>query len=273
MAAKPPFLPSSDAQGQEPAGRFPPGRVLAAPSWVMPGTLAENCAFLAGKVAEAGLLLLETDACLAYDETDLPPALADLPLRYHAHLPTDLPWETPEAAAAACARLLDKTAFLSAPGAGMRAVLHPPEAAGASVAARLVGRLAAAFAALGRDPGTLLLENVAGNNLAGLRGVIREYGLGVCLDTGHALAYGQEALLRDAFLLERTAMLHVNAPGVGDKAARHLPLTALDRAGLRVCADFCRAVPVRAVIMLEMFRWRDILDSLPLVRSWLLPLG
>jgi hypothetical protein len=257
-----------------------PGRIFAVPSWVIPGTLADNCVFLAGRADEAGLLFLETAACLAYGENDLPPCLADLPLRYHAHLPVDLPWAEPAKTASACAVLLDKIAFLGAEKRGaapcpLRAVLHPPDhdPSDSGAAARKLARFADAFAVLGHAPSSLLLENVPGNDLSGLRGVIREYNFGVCPDTGHALASGRKALLRDPALLERAALLHVNAPGKGKQAGSHLPLTSLDNAGKALCASLCREAPAKAVLMLELFRWQDILDSLPLIRSWLLPQG
>jgi hypothetical protein len=259
-------------------GESIPGRIFAAPSWVIPGTLAENCVFLAGKVNEAGLLFFETTASLAYGAEDLPPFLADLPLSYHAHLPVDLEWEEPEKAAVVCADLLDKISFLGQKGgqqefSSPRAVLHPPahDPADALRAARLLERFAAAFTARGHSLSSLLLENVRGNDLSGLRGLVRELGFGVCLDTGHALAYGQGSLLRDAALLERVALVHVNAPGRGAKAGGHFPLPSLDAAGQALCASFCRAAPEEAVIMLELFRWEEILLSLPLVRAWLLP--
>lgn len=98
------------------------GRVLAAPSWVIPGTVAENCRFLSGKVDEVGLLFFEQDACLAYGKNDLPPWLADLGLGFHVHLPADLDWSRPALAAENCLRLMDKVDFLNA----RLAVLHPP---------------------------------------------------------------------------------------------------------------------------------------------------
>jgi hypothetical protein len=257
-----------------------PGRIFAVPSWVIPGTLAENCVFLAGKADEAGLLFLETEACLAYGGKDLPTCLAELPLRYHAHLPVDLPWADPEKTASACAALLDKIVFLGAERRGtafspLRAVLHPPvnDPADSGAAARKLARFAGAFVVLGHAPSSLLLENVPGNDLSGLRGVIREYNFGVCPDTGHALACGRTDILREPALLERAALLHLSAPGKGKQAGRHLPLPALDKAGKALCATLCREAPAKAVLMLELFRWQDILDSLPLVRSWLLPQG
>ena len=95
---------------------------LAAPSFVIPAGVAENARFLAGKVDEVGLCLFETSACLNYGPQDLPPDLAALPLRWHAHLPVDLPWPQkstaaqsayPARTAATLARqVLKKAAFL-----------------------------------------------------------------------------------------------------------------------------------------------------------------
>ncbi len=273
-----------------------PGRVLAAPSWVMPGTLAENCVFLATKVDEVGLLFMESAACLVYDERDLPGFLADLPLSCHMHLPVDLPMDTAARAAAICAELLDKTAGLPvgdhwreravgsfSPGApddydqaekkrpAMQAVLHPPahDPADAGLAGRRLAAFAETWLSLGKSPSRLLLENVRDNDLTELAGPIREYGFGLCLDMGHILAYGQEKLLHRQDLLGRARMLHASAPGRGNRAGQHLPLTALDAGGRRRAARICGSVPDDAVVMLELFSWPHIEESLPLLRSWL----
>ena len=262
----------------------------------MPGTLAENCAFLATKVDEVGLLFMESVACLTYDQRDLPDFLTDLPLSCHMHLPVDLPMDTPARAAAICAELLDKTVGLpvgdhwgeragaplfSEPTAthgqagkkrpAMRAVLHPPahDPADAGLAGRRLAAFAQTWLSLGKSPSRLLLENVRDNDLTELAEPIQEYGFGLCLDMGHILAYGQEGLLRRQDLLERAAMLHANAPGRGRRAGQHLPLTALDAGGRRQAARICGSVPDDAVVMLELFSWSHIEESLPLLRSWL----
>jgi hypothetical protein len=68
-------------------------------------------------------MLLETRGCQDYDAHDLPPDLPDLGLRYHAHLPVDLPWELgPRAVSDALSVLEQKIAFLYPCGY----VLHPP---------------------------------------------------------------------------------------------------------------------------------------------------
>ena len=240
------------------AGAALPGRAVAAPSWVFPGSLAENCRFLAGKVDEAGLLFFESAAALAYGPEDLPAWLSDLPLSYHLHLPADLPMHAPEEAAAICLALFQKTAFLGP----LKGVLHPPPAE----------RLAAfvnAFARLGGDPKTLLLENTRENDLLCLEAVIEEYDLPICLDMGHVLLYGQCALLERPGLLRRAGMIHASAPGRGAEEGRHLPLTALSLEEAALAGRMLRAVPKDAVIMLECFSWPHIEASLPLARQWL----
>ena len=259
---------------------FPGGRRFAAPSWVIPGTLVENCAFLAGRVDEAALLFFDAKASLEYTEDDIPSRLALLPLSYHVHLPADLPWHAPARAAAVCRALLGKTNHLKDPplnGKNLpshcRGVLHPPphDPADAGKASRTLVAFARSFRAAGGDPSLLFLENVAANDLTDLAGVVAGEGFGVCLDTGHMLAYGQEKLSGNAFLLERAGLLHLNAPGRSAQAGAHLPLTALDEAGRRCCEAAVRDASPEAVLVVELFKWEDIERSLPLIRSWLLP--
>lgn len=258
---------------------FLPGRILAAPSWVIPGTLAENCVFLATRVDEVGLLFMESQSCLAYEEADLPSWLSDLPLRYHVHLPQDLPMHEPARAAAICHALLQKVDYLAGNGSsarvkkskGITAVLHPPshDPAERTKAARLLENFLHHFTRLGQRPERLLVENIAGNDLLHLQGVLREASMGVCMDLGHALAYGQYALLRSSFFLESTGMLHLSAPGKGEAAGAHLPLAALDAEGHEAAARLCASVPPHATIMLELFSWQQIKDSFPFLLSWL----
>ena len=249
-------------------GHFLPGRILAAPSWVFPGSLRENCRFLADRVDEAGLLFFESIPSLAYGPEELPQELAELPLRYHVHLPVDLPMERPKDAAAFCLRLLSKIAFLH-PVCG---VLHPP-AAGAAGGGRRARRLLAdfldVFAASGGSPALLLLENTKENDLICLEDLIEDYGLRICLDMGHALAYGQKLLMRHERLLQRAGMIHVSAPGRGADAGQHLPLSALAPEEVPVARRMLRGAPPEAVIMLEMFHWPYIESSLPLLAQWL----
>jgi hypothetical protein len=263
------------AQGRS----FLPGRRLAAPSWVIPASLEENCRFLAGRVNEVGLLFFETKGSLAYTEQDIPLSLAALPLSFHVHLPVDLPWHEPERAAKICLALLRKVSCLrnsgvpdgEQPPPHCRGVLHPPphDPADSGSAARKLAAFARGFADRGGENSLLLLENCKDNDLTPIMGPLLDHGFTVCLDSGHMLAYGQESLLGNDVLLQHTGMLHLSAPGRGSLSGSHLPLTMLDPAGAGLCRDLVRQVPRQSVLMAELFDWSAIEVSLPMIRSWL----
>ncbi len=250
---------------------------LAAPSCVLPGTVLENCRFLAHRVDSVGLCLFESAPCLAYTDADLPLELTSLagrggrPLRYHAHLPLDLPWhEGPEAVAQVCIALTRLVAHLR-PEAY---VLHPP----VDVAA--LDRFLALWQAAGQDPSLLCLENIADNDLAQTLPLTYAYHCGFCIDFGHALAYGQQWLLEHHAFLERTRMLHVYAPGERGAVPghRHLPLTRLERSDRPILEHFLGAVSQAqstegGLLVLELFSWSDIEESRDMVAPWLQPDG
>ncbi len=224
--------------------RLPGGRVLAAPSWLIPGDLTANCRFLSGRVDEVGLLFFETTACLAYTAKELPADLAGLSLAYHVHLPVDLPWENPPACAEICASLLGKIAFLHP----TRAVLHPPAGSTAPDALR---NFLETFAGLGHAPGLLAVENHKDCDLLGLAEVVREFSLQVCLDLGHVRAYGQEALLDCPALTRRATLLHLSAARPGKDL--HRSLAELDPEGHALLRRALAATPPDAALMPEIF--------------------
>ena len=103
------------------------GFTIAAPSFVIPAGVAENSRFLADYFPEICLLFFETEACLKYTDSDLSPDLADLPVKWHVHLPLDLPWEQGlDVVWSKIAGLIDKTAYL----APRLYVLPPPTVPG-----------------------------------------------------------------------------------------------------------------------------------------------
>ena len=211
------------------AGRLA-GR-LAAPSFVIPAGVAENARFLAGKVDEVGLCLFETRACLNYGPQDLPPDLAALSLRWHAHLPVDLPWPQKSSATAQSAYPARTAATLAC---------HVP----------------------------LLLENVAHSDIHGLgKGFLQDHGLGLCLDVGHLLGYGQKNLLFST-LPEQASLVHWSAPGDGD---RHLPLTDFTGPQMQTAADLMARFCATAVHMAEIFNWKGLADSLPVLEAFAQP--
>ena len=238
-----------------------PGRIVAAPSWVMPGTVLENCQVLAPLADEVGLLFFETEASLAAGAVELPPELAAFPLTYHVHLPVDLPMHQPEYAGRIAAALVQKLAFLGV----QRAVVHPPAGEDAP---RLVQHFVQAFAACCQGV-TLLWENTKENSLLGIAPVLLALNQRICLDIGHLLAYEQENLLLTPALLAQVDMVHLNAPGGGGQPSRHACLTTLNPAQVAVAKAALAAVPAQAVLMFELFRLQEVETSVPLVRHWL----
>ena len=263
---------------------------LAAPSWVIAGSIADNARFLAGKVSEVGLCFFETEASLAYGAKDLPPELTGLPLEWHAHLPLDLPWfGAPGAAADVSLRLMDKVAFLGC----RRAVLHLPEGlAGGEKsgdAARAWAAFMAAWRASGRASCDLLLENQPGDAPRMLLSLADEYGAGLCLDFGHwLLTHGAGELPAPEFL-RRVRMLHLNAPGADKSGHAALPeLSTPEKAwaaevlqsALSLSAPTAPGAPAAPMpntslsssptLMLELFSWEKIEKSLPILKLWLI---
>ena len=244
----------------------PPARLkgrLAAPSFVLPAGVAENARFLAGKVDEVGLCFFETQACLNYGPQDLPADLATLPLRWHVHLPVDLPWPAARSSAAHPARkaahlaqaVLGKASFLQP----RCAVLHPPKGS-----PQYQRQLLAGFAHHWKNicDVELLLENVAHSDIAALgQGFLQDHGLGLCLDVGHLLGYAQKNLLLSS-LPEQASMVHWSAPGDGD---RHLPLTAFTPPQAQTAAALMARFSAATVHMAEIFNWSRLAASLPVL--------
>lgn len=230
---------------------------LAAPSYVLPATVAENARFLAGRVEEAALCCFETAACLAYTEADLPPELAALPLDWHVHLPVDLPWgDGGEAAAGAALAVFGRVAYLSP----HLAVLHPPAELSPDAARKGLAAFARRWRSGGAPP--LLLENIRGCQLTELgRAFLEGEGLGVCLDVGHLLGYAQDELLASD-LPERAALIHWSAPGPEPGHDRHLPLTALTEAQRATVLGLLPRLRPGATHLMEVFDWPGVAASM-----------
>lgn len=279
----PPCAPPAPSPAETPtaflAGHPLAGRI-AAPSFVMPAGVAENARFLAERVDEVALCLFESSACLQYDSGDLPPDLAALPLRWHAHLPVDLPWSrgpavrqaSPARRAACTAAAVIARLMALVPGLVPRvAVLHPPEGP-----PDLQRTLLADFAEHWRNGADnpeappalrhipLLLENVAHSDVACLgKNFLHEHGLGLCLDVGHLLGYAQKKLLHSA-LPSQAGLLHWSAPGKGDQ---HLPLTALTPSQRRIARRIMADAPSTSTHLVEVFKWEGLAASLPVLSA------
>jgi hypothetical protein len=187
------------------------------------------------------------------------------------HLPLDLPWEEDggrEAARIALA-LMAKTAFLGAE----RAVLHPPAAClGEIRCLRLLDAFLRVWSGNGRDARHLFLENTRENDLASLVPHFRRLGVRVCLDFGHMLAYNQaETLLGALPEFPAPAMVHWSAPE-GPGGSGHGSLALLGPAEIRLAGRLLGLLPPCAedtVMVLELFAWEAVEESLPLLASWI----
>lgn len=224
---------------------------IAAPSCVLPDRVGANCRALSGLVDEVALMLLETRSCLAYDDADLPPDLPDLGLSFHAHLPVDLPWgQGAENVARAVEGLEYKISFLNPIGY----VLHPPQP-------KELSRL------LERAPGLasrLLLENVQNDDLTDIWEEITGFNLGVCLDLGHLVSYGQERILDLPGFFERVRMLHVYG---GESSRGHMGLSALPSPHL--LREILSHLKTDVTMVVEVFNMEELRNSLILLRRWL----
>lgn len=224
---------------------------LAAPSCVIPDRVGPNCRALSPLVREVALMLLETGGCLDYDERDLPRDLPALNLAYHAHLPLDLPWrQGPKAVAEAIGGLEQKIAFLCPRGY----VLHPP------APGQLLGLLAERPDLASR----LWLENTARSDLTEIWDELTALDLGVCLDVGHLVTYGQEGILSLPGFFERVRIVHVYG---AESAKGHLGLQHLPDPGL--LRDILRRVRGDETLVVEIFSLCELERSMDLLRSWL----
>lgn len=232
---------------------------LAAPSWVIPGTVADNCRYLAGKVDEIGLLFFDAESCLNYTNTDLPESLLELGLSFHIHHPLELPWHRGRSVGRLVGELASKAAYLD-PGAH---VIHPP--ADSLDAGKLITEFAGEIKAAGFDAGMFMFENIRENSLDGLISVIRECGFKICLDLGHILAYAQQSLIEVNALEDLVGMLHLNAPGSG---GRHGSLETLDVEGLLLLGRMIKLLGAKGVVTVEIFEEESFFNSLQFLNEY-----
>ena len=230
---------------------------IAAPSFVWPDRVGQNCRALEPLVDEVAVTLFETESCLAYTQEDLPQDMADLDLTYHLHLPLDLDWDCPARAAASAAELAGMTAFLK-PRAY---VLHPP------ALPQPLEIFVQAWEQTGLSPADLLVENIQGNDLRAVWPVIRDAQCGLCLDIGHLLLYDQQVILSQPGWMERLRMLHVY--GVGTTGSRHGPLSRLSLEDQALLKDLLTALPAEGVVVLEVFTPGDLFESLDIFNAWI----
>lgn len=271
---EPSCAPSLELSPELTLSRLSPDFHWAVPSWVQPGSVAENCRFLQGRVPEVALCFFETAACLRYTADDLPEA--GLPLGYHVHLPLDLPWhrEDPlpqahslldeaELCAGICLELVRKIRSL----APRCAVIHPPARPADQAWLQMRHFRHVLAEALLRDGWSLPLcwENTRHNSLQEVLGhaPLLPEGSGLCLDFGHLLRYHHAALLEEA-ILAQASMIHWN---LVDERGRHLPVSTLADRERKLAEHIMARVPATCVHVLEVFSWQGVCASLPCVHE------
>ncbi|SKA88312.1 hypothetical protein SAMN02745704_02104 [Paucidesulfovibrio gracilis DSM 16080] len=265
---------------------------IAAPSWLHPGPVSENCAWIADNLAhtvdEVALMFLETESCLAYSREELLPPWLQAPslpadelpetgsaftddelaaltaaeadedsvpkpdLSFHVHLPLDLPWDQGFNTAW---RKIEALIQKAEPMHPRRYVLHPPPQ---GVSLRM---LAGQFAAAGVKPRRVLLENIQGCDLSEIWPEVLDSGFGACVDLGHILLYSQFPMLALPGLGERVDMLHLSAPDPF-RPGRHLPLSHLDDNGRLLLRSMLDALTPGATVVLEVFDADGFQESL-----------
>ncbi len=242
---------------------------IAAPSCALPDTVAGNANFLATKVAEVGLCFFEAQSCIDYTENDLPSSLAALPLKWHVHLPVDLPWHLgAEKCANLALRVMAKVNNLKI----AYAVLHPPlicqgNMLNPSEKSKLLHKF---YEKWSSELSTkLLLENVANAPLVDLDMTLfsgNHAPFGICLDFGHMIGFGQSQMLFKSKIFEYIQLVHWSAPGKQDE---HLSLTKLKEHEYLLAKDLISRLAPSVTHMLEIFNWSGIEDSYPILKELL----
>ena len=115
----------------------------------------------------------------------------------------------------------------------------------------------------GGRPEELLLENTRENDLVALQPLIQSRNLGICLDLGHLLAYGQRTHLLPE-IWPRVKMVHLSAPG---PHGEHRSLRELDEPGRSTLRDILDRVKPDCVMMVEVFNPGGFMESLHILQT------
>ncbi|MFW6414704.1 MAG: cobamide remodeling phosphodiesterase CbiR [Thermodesulfobacteriota bacterium] len=235
---------------------------IAAPSFVWPAVVGDNCYYLQHLVDEVEIIFFETESSLNYTEHDLPPDLKDLGLGFHLHLPLDLPWEEGvERVIQDIEKLAAQVEYLSP----HCFVLHPPPDP------QLFTQFHRAWE---NHPylntRKLLLENVQENDLIQAWPLILQTDFRICLDLGHMLAFGQQEIFNLDGFWERLEMLHI----YGDNdPSRHTSLANLSSAGQEILGHVLQTFPSNKTIVLEVFNPEELNQSLDILSKWIINWG
>lgn len=250
---------------------------VGATSYVIPADILPNVRRLAGVVDDVEVLLFESHgpeggAPSAAAVAELEKLAADHGLTYTVHLPIDIRTGNLEAgprrrAVDACRRIIARMERL-APEAY---ILHLSGDVGAASTADDIGRWQArqseSLLAILADvePARLCIENLD-YPFALAAPVMRELGLGVCIDIGHLLVNGHDATAHLDRYLEAARVVHLHgaAGGRDHRSIRHLDPAFREALLERLCLR----PAARRVVTLELFREQDLRESLDMLRSW-----
>jgi sugar phosphate isomerase/epimerase len=224
---------------------------LSVPSYVIPGSYAENLRFLADKTDVDGVELL----FFMYDDEIRALMLAEMAeirlfrsrFAYTVHMPDNIAREHEE--------IIETTRDIA--GAY---IIHPPrEDSGLELFVRLMDDWRGRY---GKD--AFILENTRLARFDAAEAVLRDsrYGLPpVCADIGHLRMEGQDFMAWLAAKAGRVAELHLHG---FDGRCDHVPFGA-DEPWLEALLPYLHGFT--GVVELELFAWDQLQSVIPLLRS------
>ena len=224
---------------------------LSVPSYVIPGSYAENLRFLADKTDVDGVELL----FFMYDDEIRALMLAEMAeirhfrsrFAYTVHMPDSIAREHEE--------IIETTRDLA--GAY---VIHPPrEDSGLELFVRLMDDWRGRY---GKD--AFILENTRLARFDAAEAALRDsrYGLPpVCADIGHLRMEGHDPMAWLATKAGRVAELHLHG---FDGRSDHVPFGA-DEPWLKTLLPYLQGFA--GVVELELFAWDQLQSVIPLLRS------
>ncbi|MBQ4132350.1 MAG: hypothetical protein IJD04_01270, partial [Desulfovibrionaceae bacterium] len=167
-----------------------------------------------------------------------------------------------------CLKLLKKCDFLEI----MSFVLHPPrDLPGSREAADALEQFIELWVKSGLKPEQILLENQPGDNLSFLLATADRLGSGLCFDFAHC-HMGRPAAEADICdYAAQSELWHLNAPGPALDG--HAPLTALSISQKKALSGLLSKSGQRTythsshVLMLELFEWSKIEQSMPVLEE------
>lgn len=247
---------------------------IATTSYIYPDHVVPNVKILAPYLDEIELLFLEsteetfparsdidTLACIAQEEA----------LTYNVHLPLDCYLGDPDRnvrdyAVSAIQKIIDLTGLLSPSTYTIHLSLK--ERAGHNVTEtsawrQRVGESIESILATGINSKKISVENLS-YPFEWAEGLIKKYGLSVCLDFGHLFINGYDPVSYTQQYLENTSIIHLY--GV-EKAHEHKGLDVLGEDEVLVITGVLKGFG--GVVSLEVFSFEHLQRSLACLEQWM----